>query len=351
MSATRVGPGTGPNGIPAAIALSPILWSRYRAEDVARIRGAAQGARIVLVARDGSADGPLDDVEVLVRGTMGGEAFDRILGRMPRLRWIHSAAVGVERVLSPAITSRGIVVTNGRGVFSRPIGEYVVLMALAVTRRLPALLDLQRERTWQPLQGEELRDRTIGLVGFGSIGRAVASYATAFGARVVAVRRNADRGIALDPGVDEEPLPVEPRVERVLPPEGLPELLAASDFVVLALPLTPRTESIIGEQALAAMRPGAWLVNIARGRLVDEGALIRALHDGPLGGAVLDAFRDEPLPPTSPFYGLPNVIVTPHTSWSTGRVLGRSVEVFAANLERFARGEPLHNVVDPDAGY
>jgi phosphoglycerate dehydrogenase-like enzyme len=297
-------------------------------------------------------DGPLDDVEVLLRGTaMTNDAFERVLARAPRLAWIHSASVGVERVLTPGVRSRGILVTNGRGVFSRPIAEYVLLMVLAVTRRLPALLDLQRERTWQPLQGEELRDRTIGLVGFGSIGRAVASYAAAFGARVVAVRRNASRGSGAPPDVDEEPLPLEPRVDLVLPMDRLAELLAESDIVVLALPLTPATESVIDERAIAAMRPGAWLVNIARGRLVDEGALLRALRDGSIGGAVLDAFREEPLPASSPFYGLPNVILTPHTSWSTARVQGRSVEVFARNLERYVRGEPLHNVVDPDAGY
>jgi phosphoglycerate dehydrogenase-like enzyme len=131
----------------------------------------------------------------------------------------------------------------------------------------------------------------------------------------------------------------------------LPTLLAESDFVVLALPLTPETEDLIDAEALAHVKPGAWLINVARGRLVDDHALVRALQDGTLGGAVLDAFREEPLSPSSPFYDLPNVIVTPHTSWSSGRVLDRSVELFCQNLERYARGEPLLNVVDPAVGY
>jgi phosphoglycerate dehydrogenase-like enzyme len=140
-------------------------------------------------------------------------------------------------------------------------------------------------------------------------------------------------------------------LDRVGGPETLPTLLAESDFVVLAAPLTPDTENMIDAETLAAMKPGAWLINVARGRLVDERALLRALRDGPIGGAVLDTFRDEPLQPTSPFYDLPNVIVTPHTSWSSGRVLDRSVELFTDNLRRFAAGEPLLNVVDPSQGY
>ena len=140
-------------------------------------------------------------------------------------------------------------------------------------------------------------------------------------------------------------------LDRVLPPERLPELLAESDFVVLAAPLTPDTQGIIGEAAIAALKPGAWVINVARGELIDERALARALRDGRLGGAVLDTFREEPLPPSSPLYDLPNVILTPHTSWSSTRVLERSVGLFCDNLRRYAAGEPLVNVVDPTAGY
>ena len=140
-------------------------------------------------------------------------------------------------------------------------------------------------------------------------------------------------------------------LDRVGGPETLPDLLGESDFIVLAAPLTPETENLIDAEALAKVKPGAWLINVARGRLIDERALLRALRDGELGGAVLDTFRDEPLPPMSSFYDLPNVIVTPHTAWSSGRVLDRSVELFCDNLRRFAAGEPLLNVVDPDAGY
>jgi phosphoglycerate dehydrogenase-like enzyme len=254
-----------------------------------------------------------------------------------------------------------VLVTNARGVFSRPIAEHVLLMILAVSRHLPELLELQRERTWQPLEGRELRELTIGIVGYGSLGRSVASLASAFGARIIAMRRRPGgaagepdpRGGAETPAGadDDDGFPFEPRVERVVGPDGLHELLAASDMVVLAAPLTPETEGMIDEVAVGAMKGDAWLINVARGRLVDDTALVRALREHRIGGAALDTFRDEPLPPGSPYWELPNVILTPHTAWSSARVLDRSIDLFCDNLVRFSRGEPLRNVVDPAAGY
>lgn len=361
---TAPGPGAGPDGVPAAVALSPILSSRYRPGDLERIRAAAPGAVIVNVSPEGLADGALDQVEVLMRGRLSGEVFDRLLARTPSLRWVHSATAGVERVLTPATIARGLTITNARGVFSRPIAEYVVAMILAVSRRLPGILELQRERTWQPLEGVEMRDLTIGIVGLGSIGRTVARLARSFGARVVATRRRPGRAHGLEWSAEDAPAgeapsdeggrgegPADERLEVLGGPEALPRLLETSDFVVLAVPLTPETEGIIDAEALAAMHRGAYLINIARGRLVDERALERALREGRLGGAVLDTFRDEPLPPDSPLWSVPNLIVTPHTSWSTGGALDRSVALFCANLERYRRGEPLLNVVDPALGY
>ncbi len=354
---TTAGPGSGPGGAPTAIALSPILSARYRSRDLERIRAAAPGARLVTVSVEGLADGPLEDVEVMLRGWLSSDAFDRILARAPRLAWVHSATSGVERALTPTAIERGLVVTNARGVFSRPIAEYVLMMILAVSRRLPQLLELQRERTWQPLEGAELRDVTVGIVGLGSIGRAVGALATAFGCRVVAIRRrpeadaDAGDGAGDGAGAGDERSFGELMLDRVGGPETLPELLAESDFIVLAAPLTPETEDMINDETLALVKPGAWLINVARGRLIDERALLRALREGPLGGAVLDTFREEPLASMSSFYDLPNVIVTPHTAWSSGRVLDRSVELFCDNLRRFATGEPLLNPVDPAAGY
>lgn len=335
------GPGSGPEGVPAAIGLSPILSARYRPHDLERISAAAPGSRLVSVSLEGLADSDLSDLEVLLRGPLPMGVFDRLLARTPRLMWVHSATAGVERVLTPAALERGLAITNARGVFSDPIAEYVIMMILAVSRRLPLLLELHSEKTWQPLEGREMADLTVGVVGLGSIGRRVAELASSMGSRVVAVRRQG--GVSTDDELAG--------LAAVLAPDRLPELLAQSDFVVLALPLTAGTTDLFDTNMLAHAKPGAWLINIARGALVDERALVRAIREGRLGGAVLDTFREEPLPPDSELYRTPNVIVTPHTSWSSGRVLDRSVELFCDNLDRFRRGEPLLNLVDPGAGY
>jgi phosphoglycerate dehydrogenase-like enzyme len=334
------GPGHGPGGSPSAIAMSPVLTGRDAFGSMSeRILEAAPGARLIPVSAEGIADESLEDAEVLLRGwSLGGDALDRLLGRAPRLHWIHSVSVGVESVLTPCVRVRGLTVTNGRGVFDRPIAEYVMTMLLAICRRLPQLLELQRERTWQPLEARELAETTIGLVGLGGIGCEIAALARPFGPRIVAIRRRPNAG------------PVE-GVDVLGGLEALPRLMAVSDFVVLALPLTGETEALIDDESLAGAKPGAWILNVARGALVDELAMLRALRSGPLGGAVLDAFREEPLPETSPFYRLPNCIVTPHTSWSSAAVLRRTLDVFCDNLRRYRAGEPLKHAVDPAAGY
>jgi phosphoglycerate dehydrogenase-like enzyme len=329
---------------PAAIALTPILSARYREADLARIRAAAPGARLVNVSLEGLSDAPLDDVEVLLRGPLRTANFDRLLARCPKLRWVHSATAGVERVLTPEAASRGIMITNARGVFSEPIAEYTMMMILSVARRLPELFELQRERTWQPLPAREMRQLTVGVVGLGSIGRNVARLALSFGARVIGTRKEPDLRKDFT-----EPMPE--GMDRILEHDQLSELLAASDFVVLAVPLTPETDKLMNGPRLAQMKPGSWLINVARGRLVDQRALLRALRSGPMEGAILDTIWEEPLPASSPLWDAPGLIITPHTSWSSGRVLDRSVELFCDNLVRFRDGREMLNLVDPEAGY
>jgi phosphoglycerate dehydrogenase-like enzyme len=230
-------------------------------------------------------------------------------------------------------------VTNARGVFSRPIAEYVVMMSLAIARRLPQLLELQRERTWQPLRGRELSELTIGIVGYGSIGVELSRLLSPFGSRILATRRHPERGAGDAPNVELHGL------------DRLDEVLRASDIVVVAAPLTDETAGLIGAEQLALMREDAWLINIARGRLIDEIALRRALQSGWIGGAVLDVFSEEPLAPDSPLYSTPNLLITPHTSWASDRVAERTVDLFVENLRAFQAGEPMRNVVDLEAGY
>jgi len=275
---------------------------------------------------------------VLLRGGVPASVLDHLIGRAPKLEWIHSFSAGIDRVATPAVRARELTVTNARGVFSRPIAEYVVMMCLAIARHLPQLLELQRERTWQPLRGRELGGLTVGILGYGSIGSEIARLLEPFETQILATRRHADRGAA------------EPNV-RLFGYDQLDEVLSASDIVVVAAPLTDETAGMIGADQLRVMRESAWLINIARGRLTDELALRRALESGWIGGAVLDVFTDEPLPPDSALYDAPHLLLTPHTSWSSDQVVERSVRLFVENLQRFARGEPLENVVDLEAGY
>jgi len=313
-------------------------------ELLARIES-VDGVRCVRIAADGRIHGEedeasvLEQAEVLLLGAVPASVLDHLVARAPRLRWIHSASAGVDRVTTSAVRERGLTVTNARGVFSKPIAEYVVMMALAIARRLPQLLELQRERTWQPLRGRELSELTIGIVGYGDIGKEVARLLEPFGCRVIATRRHPDRG----PGEGS-------RVE-MYGLDQLNEVLRQSDIVVVAAPLTDETAGLIGAEQLGEMRETAWLINIARGRLIDELALRRALESGWIGGAVLDVFSEEPLSPESPLYRIPNLVITPHTSWASNRVAERTVDLFVENLRRDRAGEPLRNVVDLEAGY
>ncbi len=324
------------------ILATPAFGAPLTPELVARIE-AVPRTRVVQISRDGrvheDAEATLGAAQVLLRGEIAASVLDHLLMRAPNLRWIHSMSAGVDRVATPAVQARGVIVTNARGVFSRPIAEYVVMMLLAIARRLPQLLELQRERTWQPLRGRELDGLTLGIVGFGSIGAAVAGLLAPFGTRILATRRHPELGAGGAANVE------------MLGFAELPHVLGESDVVLVATPLTDETAGMIGAQQLQEMRQHAWLINIARGRLVDELALRRALEAGWIGGAVLDVFDEEPLPPDSPLYATPNLVVTPHTSWSSDRVDERGVELFIENLRRFMADEPLRNVVDLEAGY
>jgi phosphoglycerate dehydrogenase-like enzyme len=322
---------------------TPILGAHLSRDQVARIE-AVDGVRVARIASDGRIHGDTDEAvleaaEVLLLGAVPASVLDHVVARSPQLRWIHSASAGVDRISTPLVRERGLTVTNARGVFSRPIAEYVVMMSLAVARRLPQLLELQRERTWQPLRGRELSELTVGIVGYGSIGREVARLLEPFACRVIATRRRPELGSDGASNVEIYSL------------DDLGEVLRASDIVVVAAPLTDDTAGLIGAEQLGEMRETAWLINIARGRLVDEAALRRALESGWIGGAVLDVFSEEPLSEDSPLYDTPNLVITPHTSWASDQVVERSVDLFVENLRHDRAGEPLRNLVDLDAGY
>jgi phosphoglycerate dehydrogenase-like enzyme len=262
-----------------------------------------------------------------------------------RLRWVQSPAVGVGSLMFPELLASPVVITSARGIRARAIAEHVLGVTIALARRLPVAIRAQAAHRWaqEELEGAAVDVRTLqgqrmGIVGLGAIGLELVNIAAPFGFRITAIRRRAG-----------EPLP--PGVEDVWPPERLHDLLAQSDVVVLAVPHTPETKRLIGKAALDRIKRGALLVNIARGKLIDDAAVIDALRDGRLGGAALDVFSTEPLDPASPYWDLPNVIVTPHTSGALQDYWTPLVALFADNLRRFENGEPLRNVVDKVAGY
>jgi phosphoglycerate dehydrogenase-like enzyme len=267
-----------------------------------------------------------------------------IVGSLTRLRWVQAPAAGVGHFLSAEFVASSIMLTNARGVRARPIAEHVLGVTLALARQLHIAIRRQAAHRWSLDELEAggtvrtLEGKRMGIVGLGAIGVEVARLAASFGLRVSAVRKHADR---LAP----------PSVEEVLGPHRLLELLGKSDIVVVATALTRETHGLIGASALAAMKPGALLVNISRGKLVDDDSVIQALRDRRLGGAALDVFTNEPLDPSSPYWDLPNVIITPHVSGAMEDYWTPLVALFSENLRRFAAGEPLLNVVDKQAGY
>jgi D-2-hydroxyacid dehydrogenase (NADP+) len=262
-----------------------------------------------------------------------------------RLRWVQSPAAGVGSLMFPELLASDVVLTSARGIRARSIAEHVIAVTLALSRLLPLALRAQAAHRWAQgqLEGADVDVRLLlgqrmGIVGLGAIGLEVAKIATPVGFRVTAIRRRTDQ-------------PVPGCVEAVWTPDRLHDLLAISDVVVLAAPHTPDTKRLIGSRELDRLKRGALLVNVARGKLVDDDALVAALGDGRVGGAALDVFSEEPLPASSPYWDLPNVIATPHTSGALRDYWTPLVALFSENLQRFEKGEPLLNVVDKVAGY
>jgi phosphoglycerate dehydrogenase-like enzyme len=248
-------------------------------------------------------------------------------GLAPRLRWIETPAAGYDQLNGTGILEKDITVTTVGSVFAPWVAEHVFALLFALWRRLGEFHEAQRERDWTLREVRELRGSTLAIVGLGKIGSAVARIARAFGMRVLATRRRIE-----EPNAD---------VHRMFPRSELHAMLGEADAVVLAVEGTPETAGMIGAAELACMKPDACLVNVARGIVVDEEALAQALAEGRIGGAALDVFVREPLPPESPLWRLPNVVLTPHVAVNLPDKLRRPIEHFAENLERWASGRPL----------
>ncbi|PZR95377.1 MAG: D-2-hydroxyacid dehydrogenase [Candidatus Chloroheliales bacterium] len=313
---------------------------------IARLREQAKGDEVVVVDREGRPldGGDLSDAEVFMRSWSPPTVTETVMKQAPRLKWMHTPSAGLDQVLFPALVESDIVLTNSSGVHAMPISEWVILYVLAAAKRLPELLAAQRERRWaQDLKLQELTDKTLLILGYGAIGREVAKRALPFGMKVIAARSGSK-------GKDDER---QAGVEIVYGSEAWRGVLPRADFVVVSLPLTEQTRGVVNAAAFTALKPTAWFINIARGEIADEDALLRALQEGRIAGAGLDAFGEEPLPSNHPLYSLPEskVLLTPHISWNSPQVGERTLDLFLENLRRYKSGEPLLNVVDKRAGY
>lgn len=321
-------PARSPAGMPILVSersgpLSP--------EQQAQIEGAAPGADIRYVASRRDLEREIEAAEVIA-----GEISADALARAQQLKWVQSWRAGTNEILYPEMIASPVVVTSCAGNGGIPLAEHAVMLMMMLGRDAPRWLRNQAERRWERWIHPELNGLTCGIIGLGHSGQDLALKLKAFHMRVVGIRRT--------------PQPT-PNVDEVFPRERLHELLAQSDFVVVTAPLTPDTEGMLGEPELRLMKPSAYYVCFSRGGIADDAALLRALHEGWIAGAGLDAHSEEPLPPDSPFWTAPNTIVTPHNAATTPGTIQRGVDIFADNLRRYLSGQLLHNIVDKQAGY
>jgi phosphoglycerate dehydrogenase-like enzyme len=261
----------------------------------------------------------------------------QLLEATPKLRWYHTVSAGVETMPLPELAKRGIVLTNNSGSYDIQIAEHLMAFVFAASRQLHRYRDQQRAPEWKEQTHQELRDATIVVYGMGSIGGEIARLAAAVGMRVIGVRRKAG--------------PPGPGIDRVVAADRLADVVGEADYLAIAAPLTEATRGAISREVISRMKPTAWIMNIARGAIVDEPAMTEALQAKRIGGAALDVFTTEPLPADSPLWRLENVIITPHHSGSSPRAGERTLALFAENLRRYKAGEPLINRVDYKAGY
>ena len=281
----------------------------------------------------------VSEADVILNGSHHGELLHQVLPCARQVKWIHVLSAGVDKILFPELIESPVPVTNGRGVFKDSLAEFCMASILFFAKDLRRLVSSQEAGRWEQFDVVQIRGHVLGVVGYGEIGRETARLARSLGMKVVAVRRRA--GLSAS---DRD-------LERVYPPEGLREMLGASDYVVVSTPLTPETRGLIGDAELRAMKNSAVIINVGRGPVIVESALIAALTEKRIRGAALDVFDVEPLPGGHPFYKLDNVLLSPHSADHIVGWADAAMNQFIENFERFRSGQPLENVVDKKAGY
>ena len=281
--------------------------------------------------------------DVILYSGLTGKAvnFHEVWKHAKSVKWVHSLSAGVEKVLFPELIDSNVPVTNARGVFKRSLAEFVVLGMLYHYKKVRHLVESQRQHHWDNFNVKFVNQRVLGVVGYGEIGRECALLAKGLGVKIHAIRRNPAKSAN------------DPILERVFKPEELNQMLAELDFLVCAAPLTSETHHMISDAQFEALKPDAIVMNVGRGPVIHEAALIRALQNGKIAGAALDVFEEEPLPESSPLWDMENVLISPHCTDRTEDPdwLDLSMRFFVENFERYEKGEALENVVDKKAGY
>jgi phosphoglycerate dehydrogenase-like enzyme len=277
---------------------------------------------------------------VMLNWSLDPDLFRRVLAMCPRLEWVHVRAAGLDNLLFPQLVESPAVLTNSSGVFSESLGEFALAAVLYFAKDLRRMVRNQAARVWEPFDVTEIAGQTLGIVGYGDIGRAVAARAKAVGMNVVAVKRGGPQ-----PGI------ADPLAQRIYAPPDLLAMIAECDYVVVAAPLTNETRHMIGAAEFAAMKADAVIINLGRGPVIDETAMVAALREGRIKGAALDVFDQEPLPAAHPLWSLENVLLSPHTADHTADWLDQAMRLFLDQFERFRLGQPLRNVVDKRRGY
>ena len=267
------------------------------------------------------------------------EALEAAFRMAPQVRWVHSLTAGVEGILFPELVASAVPLTNSRGVFRRSLAEFAIGAVLFFAKGFRRMVKSQEAGVWDPFDIEEIHGQRLGIVGYGEIGRYTARLAHGLGMKVSALRRRPELSEA------------DPHVEKMLAAEALEELLAESDYVLVSIPLAPATRGLIGARELRVMKSSAVLINVGRGPVVVEEALVAALQENRIRGAALDVFDQEPLAEGHPFYRLANVLLSPHCADHTSDWRELAMLYFVENFGRFASGQPLENVVDKKLGY
>jgi phosphoglycerate dehydrogenase-like enzyme len=282
--------------------------------------------------------GEATQAEVILHWAGSSDLLRSVFLACPAVRWVHSRSAGLDKVLFPELVQSPVPLTNGSGVFSQSLGEFALAIILYFAKDFRRMLRNQQAGRWEQFLVEEIDGQTVGIVGYGDIGRAVACRVHAMGMRVLALKRHV-------------PASPDPFIAKFFKPAELAGLLAESDYVVVAAPLTPETHHMIGAAAFAAMKSNAVVINIGRGPVIDQAALVRALTQGKIKGAGLDVFEQEPIPAGDPIFKLENVLVSPHCADQTSTWLHRAMRFFLEQYQRFSTNQPLENVVEKHLGY